>query len=59
MQLNKKLIVYFALAYFFSWAFFVPLALNKHELIFLFRHDADHARMLDVWHAMGGFGSLL
>lgn len=59
MQRHKKLIVYFAMAYFFSWIVFVPLALNKHGYIFLFPHDADHARTLDVWHAIGGFGPLL
>ena len=58
MQLDKKLIVYFVLAYFFSWAVFVPLAL-KHELIFRLSRNVDHARTLDVWHAMGGFGPLL
>ena len=59
MQRHKKLIVYFAMAYFFSWIVFVPLALNKHGYIFLFPQDADHARTLDVWHAIGGFGPLL
>ena len=59
MQPYKKLTVYFVLAYFFSWIVFVPLALNKHEVIFLFTHDEDHARTLDVWHAFGGFGPLV
>jgi membrane protease YdiL (CAAX protease family) len=59
MQLSKKLIVYFALAYFLSWLIFVPLALNKQGLIFLFTDDAAHARTQDVWHAFGGFGPFL
>jgi membrane protease YdiL (CAAX protease family) len=59
MQLHKKLIVYFAMAYFFSWVVFVPLALNKHGLIFLFPDDGEHARIQDVWHAAGGFGPFL
>jgi uncharacterized protein len=59
MQINKKLITYFLLAYFFSWIAFIPLALNKQGVIFLFPDDVAHARTLDVWHAFGGFGPLL
>ncbi len=56
MQLHKKLVFYFTMAYFFSWIVFVPLALNNHGFIFLFPQDAAHARTLDLWHAAGGVG---
>lgn len=56
MEINKRLIAFFAMAYFFSWLVFVPLALNKQGIIFLFPQDEAHARTLDVWHAFGGFG---
>jgi uncharacterized protein len=59
MEVRKKMTVYFLLAYFFSWIVFVPLALNKQGVIFLFPHDAEHARTLDAWHAFGGFGPFL
>lgn len=59
MELRKKMTVYFALAYFFSWIVFVPLALNKQGMIFLFPQDAAHARTLDAWHAFGGFGPFI
>ena len=47
------------MAYFFSWIVFVPLALNKHGFIFLFPHDAEHARTIDFWHAFGGLGPVI
>jgi membrane protease YdiL (CAAX protease family) len=59
MKPNKKLIVYFAMAYFFSWLVFVPLGLNHHGIIYLFPDDVDHARTMDVWHAIGGLGPVL
>lgn len=57
--MNKKLAVYFVMAYLFSWIVFVPLALNANGVIFLFPDDAEHARQMDLWHAFGGFGPLL
>lgn len=59
MQIGKRMLVFFALAYLFSWIVFVPLALNKQGFIFLFPQDAAHARTLDVWHAIGGFGPFI
>ena len=59
MQIEKRLLVFFALAYLFSWIVFVPLALNNQGFIFLFSQDAAHARTLDVWHALGGFGPFI
>jgi uncharacterized protein len=59
MQLKKHLIIYFAMAYFFSWIVFIPLALNKHGYIFLFPHDVAHAITIDVWHAFGGLGPII
>ncbi len=59
MQLQKKLIVYFVMAYFFSWIVFVPLALNKQGLIYLFPDDDAHARTQDLWHAFGGVGPII
>ena len=59
MQIMKKMTVYFVLAYFFSWMVFVPLALNKQGIIFLFPQDTEHARTLDAWHAFGGFGPFI
>lgn len=59
MQLQKKLIVYFSMAYFFSWIVFVPLALNKQGFIFLFPDDAALARTQDLWHAFGGLGPII
>lgn len=56
MNLTKNLVVYFSLAYFFSWIIFVLLALNKQGFIFLFPVDAAHARTQDMWHAFGGLG---
>jgi membrane protease YdiL (CAAX protease family) len=56
---QKSLIVYFILAYFFSWIAFVLLALNHHNIIFLFPDDAAHARTQDIWHAFGGLGPAL
>lgn len=56
MQPDKKLVLYFSMAYFFSWIVFVPLALNNYGFIFLFPQDFAHARTLDVWHAAGGIG---
>lgn len=47
------------MAYFFSWIIFVPLALNKLEVIFLFPHDEAHAREIDLWHSFGGIGPIL
>jgi membrane protease YdiL (CAAX protease family) len=59
-MMNKKhLIVYFILAYFLSWIVFVLLALNHHQIIFLFPDDAAHARTQDLWHAFGGLGPAL
>lgn len=59
MKTHRPLIAYFVLAYFFSWIFFVLLALNRCGFVFLFSDDAAHARTLDVWHAFGGLGPLL
>lgn len=59
MMRQKPLIIYFILAYFFSWLVFVLLALNHHNIIFLFPDDAAHARMQNLWHAFGGLGPAL
>ena len=59
MKPDKKLLVYFALAYLFSWIVFVPLALNRYGVIFLFTDNAEHARTMDVWHAFGGLGPIV
>lgn len=59
MKPDKNLLVYFALAYFFSWLVFVPLALNRYRVIFLFTDNAEHARTMDVWHAFGGLGPMV
>ncbi|HEX8041666.1 MAG TPA: type II CAAX endopeptidase family protein [Chryseosolibacter sp.] len=50
--------LYIAVTFAVSWSVFIMLALNHHEVIFLFRDDAEHARTQDLWHALGGLGPL-
>lgn len=59
IKISKPLIVYFSLAYLFSWVVFILLGLNHHGIIFLFSDDASHARIADVWHALGASGPAL
>lgn len=59
MKTLRPLAVFFILSYFFSWVVFVLLALNSHNIIFLFPNDASHARTQDLWHAFGGLGPAL
>lgn len=56
MKISKTLIIFFIFACFFSWVIFILLALNHHNIIFLFPDDARHARVADAWHAVGGLG---
>ena len=42
MKKFNPLIVYFALAYFFSWIVFILLALNHHRVIFLFSDNLSN-----------------
>ena len=51
--------VFVILAYFISWLTFILLALNHHQLIFLFPDDVAHARQQDVWHSLGALGPIL
>ena len=59
MKRRKPLPVFVILAYCISWVTFVLLALNHHQLIFLFRDDVAHARVQDVWHSFGALGPIL
>lgn len=56
MKNTKPLIIYFILSYLLSWVVFILLALNHHRIIYLFTDDAAHARIADVWHALGALG---
>lgn len=59
MNWSKPLQVFVILAYCISWVTFVLLALNHHQLIFLFRDDVTHARVQDFWHSFGALGPIL
>lgn len=59
MKTANSLPFYVATAYLISWSFFILLALNHHQIIFLFQDDAAHARLQDIWHAFGGLGPLI
>lgn len=58
MKRWKPLFVFVILAYCISWVTFVLLALNHHQLIFIFRDDPAHARVQDVWHSFGALGPI-
>jgi membrane protease YdiL (CAAX protease family) len=59
MKHSNPIAVYIALAYLISWLTFIALALNHHQIIFLFPDDAAHARLQDVLHAPGATGPVL
>lgn len=59
MKILTPLVFYFSLAYVLSWSIFILLALNHHGIIYLFPDDAAHARVADVWHAVGALGPAL
>lgn len=59
MKWVKPIVVYTALACLISWLTFISLALNHHQVIFLFPDDTAHARLQDVWHSAGALGPIL
>lgn len=59
MKWSKPIVVFVILAYSISWLTFVLLALNHHQLIFLFQDNLAHARVQDVWHSFGALGPIL
>ncbi len=59
MKRLKPVVVFVILAYFISWLTFILLALNHHQLIFLFPDDVGHARQQDLWHSLGALGPIL
>lgn len=59
MKFSKPIALYIFLAFSISWITFVTLALNHHQIIFLFPDDAEHARTQDLWHSFGGLGPII
>lgn len=59
MKNSKPLLVYFSLAYFFSWIVFILLALNHQKIIFLFSESKANERLADIWHSFGALGPFL
>ena len=59
MKFSKPIAFYILLAFSISWITFIALALNHHQIVFLFPDDAEHARTLDLWHSFGGLGPII
>lgn len=55
----KSILIFIFIAYFVSWVIFISLALNHHQILFLFPDDAAHARVQDLWHSAGALGPVV